>query len=147
MQTMTSANDSTFPVGEIHRKSDGVPGYLAPTATAGFYDFHYGAKPADATGILSEDFAITELICGGNCGGLQLRYDTGNAAGRWLAFADSAVEGAYTVRFRTSLEGTQTNVVASDQVLGRFGYCPGRWVPRLVVEGHQLVIGLPQGRR
>jgi hypothetical protein len=106
MQTMTSDSGDDLPVGEIHRQSDGVPGWLAPTETPGLYDFHYGAIPADGTGTLSDGFAIAVLNCGGQCGGLQLVYND-TTSGQWLAYADSAVAGGYKVvtLFRSLMEG------------------------------------------
>jgi hypothetical protein len=104
---MRSDSEATFPVGEIHRQSDGVPGWLAPTHTPGLYDFHYGEKPACNTGILSDGFVLTVLNCGGNCGGVHLIYND-TLGGQWLAYADSAVPGGYKVLvtlLRSSMEG------------------------------------------
>ncbi|KAF8253069.1 hypothetical protein K440DRAFT_643065 [Wilcoxina mikolae CBS 423.85] len=72
-----------LPSGPLHKEDTNTPGYLLPTSTSGLYDFVFSAVPP-VVGVLSTDFAVTELACGGNCGGLQLVYATGT----WVAYEE-----------------------------------------------------------
>ncbi|KAF8540397.1 hypothetical protein BDD12DRAFT_32328 [Trichophaea hybrida] len=70
-----------LPQGPIHKEDERTPGYLLPTSTTGLYDFIF-SHVTPLVGALSTDFALTELSCGGNCGGLQLVYGNGT----WVAY-------------------------------------------------------------
>ncbi|KAA8912408.1 hypothetical protein FN846DRAFT_903551 [Sphaerosporella brunnea] len=97
VSTMNSPNDSYYPVGEIKKVENDVPGWLKPTDTTNLYDFHYGVKPDDV-GILFDEFAITVLNCGGQCGGLQLVYGSGSNV-KWLAYADANVPSGWKIQY------------------------------------------------
>jgi hypothetical protein len=94
---MESTAHGELPVGAIKKEEGNVPGWLAPTDTPGLFDFRFGHTPCDVVA-LSENFAITVLNCGGQCGGLQLVYGPGTNS-KWLAYADSNVPNGWKVRF------------------------------------------------
>lgn len=97
---MDAQPSAPLPRGPLFKESSPPQrAYLVPVAsTPGLYTLRYGASvPSSPAGVLSADYAITELSCGGQCGGLQLVYAPDSSARRWLAYPNPAAAGTYLV--------------------------------------------------
>lgn len=85
-----------LPKGPLFRQSDDAKAFLVPTTTPGLYDFMiHPMTPVNALDVNA--FSISTLSCGGNCGGLQLKYGEDNANGQWLAY--DVPSGGYKIQY------------------------------------------------
>jgi len=102
----------SLPVGALYKEDNGAQAYLVPTDTANLYDFYYGTKPDNAN-VLSTQFAIVDLPCGGQCGGLQIVYDSTNSTGGnvWLAYPDATVTSGWRVSSFPSIQGWRAELI------------------------------------
>ncbi|KAI5777000.1 hypothetical protein EDC01DRAFT_732800 [Geopyxis carbonaria] len=84
-----------LPTGPLNAEQpvNPTPGYLVPTKATGQYQLKFGTK-REAGALAKNKFAITELSCGAQCGGLQVVYgDKGKRA--WIVVPDEKHEGGW----------------------------------------------------
>ena len=87
-----------LPKGKLYRQEGNAQAQLIPAGSPGLYNFRFGT-PITGPGILSDEFAIKELSCGAQCGGLQVVYTSNNSNARWIAYPDPKYTSGYAVGF------------------------------------------------
>ncbi|KAF8540726.1 hypothetical protein BDD12DRAFT_909192 [Trichophaea hybrida] len=91
--------------GKLYRRGTGQRGYLQPLSAPGHYQFKFAKPLPSIKGILHHNFTRLGQNCGGNCGGIAMKYwkplgDTNMAD--WYVVPHPAVAGAWLVQYTTN---------------------------------------------